>query len=83
MTRFIRPAGRRIPAAPIRLREKGRTLLILSCAICPEEFTTTPAQFAGRGKRCPGCGSLHTERGTFDTLPPPTEARLNAPQAHP
>lgn len=69
MTRYYTRARgefRRVPAAPVRVREPGRTRLVIACAVCPEEFTATPAQFAGRGRRCPGCGTLHTDEGTFD-----------------
>lgn len=75
MTRYYRRARgvfRLVPPAPTRVREGGHTRLLIACAVCPAEFTATAAALAGKGKRCPGCGTLHTDEGTFDPQDQPT-----------
>lgn len=43
--------------------EFGRSYLYITCPFCEEQTRAYIWSLAGSGKRCDGCGALHTWKG--------------------
>ena len=49
------------------ISEFGRTRALIQCPLCGTKVWAYIWSLAGSGKRCPGCGAVHTwEHGTVE-----------------
>lgn len=46
-----------------RTNGRGRTTVDIGCPFCTQVFTAHVWGLSGGGKKCPGCGALHTADG--------------------
>jgi hypothetical protein len=54
---------RRTHATFARYERPGRTSVVIQCPFCGVTVVAYVWSLAGSGKRCPGCGALHTSGG--------------------
>lgn len=53
---------------PVMPAKNGRSWRNVTCAFCGAVVKVYVWSLAGRGKRCPGCGALHTSAYTAKTI---------------